>query len=227
MSSKLYGRVSNFEDLEPLTADYDPDEPFQDSRISFARPRKFSVSKKVLLVSLLVFLALVCVALTLGVVIPLTVAHTQSQGSGEPDRNRCALDSVERFDCLPGLDKINESVCVLFECCWDSNRTDSPPCFYSTQSGYSVESVQLTSLGQSVRLTRQASRSGSPYGADLPHLVTEFSYETDTRLHIKVGLLVELVHTSIICGASPGSRRAPAGMHGLVNLDPFTCGYFS
>ena len=189
MSSKLYGRVSNFEDLEPLTSDSDADEPFQDSNVLFARPRRCSISKnKILLVSLLVLLALACVALTLGVAVPLTLAHTQPQGSGEPSGNRCALDSLERFDCLPGLEKINESVCIMFDCCWDTNSTDSPPCFYSTQSGYSVESVQLTSLGQSVGLTRQVSHPGSPYGADLPHLVAEFRYETDTRLHIKVCL---------------------------------------
>lgn len=177
---KLYGRVTNFEDLEPLTSSQDDDdeEPFSgETIVSFTRSPSKRLKKRIVCV-LLVVLAVLVAAVVLSVAIPLTLGKTQGSGG----RGKCSLEPEERFDCLPGLDSTNKSLCTSFGCCWEVT-SDSPSCFYSALSGYTVSSVQASPLGQQVALE---GGGVSPYGPDIPQLTVEFRHETDTRLRIRV-----------------------------------------
>ena len=176
---KLYGRVTNFEDLEPLTSSQDGDEePFSSREtVSFTHPQQF---KKWVLCIVLVMLTVLVLAVALCIAVPLTLGKTQGSGGG----GDCSLDTQERFDCLPGQDSTNKTLCTSFGCCWEV-KIGSPSCFYSKLSGYTVLSVKASPLGQQVTLE---GGGASPYGPNIPKLTVEFRHETNTRLRIRVSL---------------------------------------
>lgn len=180
MSSKqrLYGRVSTSEELESLVED---DEPFAPA--VGVRPRwpRWRSCKKCLLVSaVFIVFVLLCLAV-LVVILPVYLLR------GNSIVDNCSLDAGDRFDCLPGFSTVNQSVCSHHGCCWQANST--VPCFYSRHSGYVVVGEsQSTSLGDRVILERKTDEVGSPYGYDIQPLVVDISYETESRLHIKVSI---------------------------------------
>ena len=191
---KVYGRVANFDDLEPLTArtarqqtssSDDENEPWPFSRegtISFSHSRG---RKKCLVIFLLSLLALLVVAVALGIGVPFALSSSE----GSNGREKCSLDPMERFDCLPGLDSTNKTFCTSLGCCWEEKK-GSPSCFYSLESGYTMSSEKLSLLGKVVTLE---GGEASPYGPPIPKLTAEFQHETDSRLHIRVSPLEWLV----------------------------------
>lgn len=103
------------------------------------------------------------------------------------EKNKCALSSEEKFDCLPGLSPTKEK-CDNVGCCWEPNGgSKSSKCFYSLETGYTLSgNYTNTKLGVRGELKRKSSKRASPHGEDLQQLRVEIMHETENRLHIKV-----------------------------------------
>ena len=99
----------------------------------------------------------------------------------------------DRFDCHPDPNP-NEGNCVARGCCWDSSalfRRQSPPtintpyCYFPrTYPSYNVTSWKETDYGYRAVLERTVS---SPWPKDVKTLTLDVWFETQTRLHLKVG----------------------------------------
>jgi len=179
MTSKLYSRVSNFEDIDTLTRNTEA--PFGRSRVTFSSGTLKTHRRCVFLSLTIVALVLVLI-LALGIGIPYALAKNE----GRNGRGECQLDPEERFDCLPGISTVDQTSCSQHGCCWEE-KTGSPSCFYSLKSGYSVSgNVQDTAMGSQVDLIKESSPQSSPYGPDITKIHAEFRQEANTRLRVRV-----------------------------------------
>ena len=100
---------------------------------------------------------------------------------------RCDLSSYERFDCLPGIAEPRHDTCLDVGCCW--NESETPFCYYSSESGYTVEDkFQYTQVGIRGCLTAKKS-SSTAFGESLQRVCVNITFETEDRLHVKVSKL--------------------------------------
>ncbi|XP_050393603.1 lysosomal alpha-glucosidase [Patella vulgata] len=97
----------------------------------------------------------------------------------------CTIDRSSRFDCYPEKSLPTQSECDSRKCCYDAQDTGGDPvCFYPTNyEGYLVTSKIETSTGINIMLNR-TTQSFQP--KDVNQLIMEITYETPTRLRIRV-----------------------------------------
>ncbi|CAG6005384.1 unnamed protein product, partial [Menidia menidia] len=92
---------------------------------------------------------------------------------------------AERVDCFPdaGASKLK---CEQRGCCWNPlNARNVPWCYFPTNHGYTVESVeQVNSYEMTARLKRMA--APSLYGADIQELSFHAEMQTNNRLRFKI-----------------------------------------
>ena len=105
---------------------------------------------------------------------------------------KCPTVDNMRFNCIPEL-TINQSdlsgfreLCTERSCCWDQQSTVQ--CSYSVDYGYTVSSVKKNSNGWLLGLTRKPNQP-SLFGQEVDQLGVEVTYETDTRLHVRVRVI--------------------------------------
>ena len=110
--------------------------------------------------------------------------------------DECIWSDKDRFDCLPHDASPTFDKCSSRLCCWIKNThsgdagnvrklVDAPHCFFPTDySSYSVTSWKETYYG----FTASLSRTTSPkWPMDIKTLSLEIWFETDKRIHFKVG----------------------------------------
>lgn len=108
--------------------------------------------------------------------------------SPTPSQDNCLLSLTGRFDCLPGIAEPSNVSCLEQGCCWDDS--EAPFCFHSSGSGYTVENeFRYTEVG--VRGCLIGKQSSSAFGESLKRLCVNVTFETDDRLHIKVGYYIK------------------------------------
>ena len=97
-----------------------------------------------------------------------------------------------QFNCILEL-TINQSdlsgfreLCTERSCCW--NQQSTVQCSYSVDYGYTVSSVKKNSNGWLLGLTRKPNQP-SLFGQEVDQLGVEVTYETDTRLHVRVRVI--------------------------------------
>lgn len=155
---------------------------------TFSKPRwkRCTASTVVVVTAVIALLAILTVIIALSV--SLTLQRGQKNLAPAPTPgpspvSSCQLDLSERFDCLPGIAEPSHETCQLLGCCW--NDSSPPFCYYSPESGYSVdEKFSSTEVGVRGCLTRK--KLSSVYGGGLQRLCVNITFETDDRLHIKV-----------------------------------------
>ena len=116
---------------------------------------------------------------------------------------KCPTVDNMRFNCIPEL-TINQSdlsgfreLCTERSCCW--NQQSTVQCSYSVDYGYTVSSVKKNSNGWLLGLTRKPNQP-SLFGQEVDQLGVEVTYETDTRLHVRVRMIASAysLHTHSI-----------------------------
>lgn len=116
----------------------------------------------------------------------------------KPDYKQCKLiKDEEKFDCYPEVGA-NISGCEARGCCWVPRKTkhknkkqldvplNVPYCFYPPNyEGYKYVNITETAYGLTAFLKRSYQ---SAYPDDMEILKMIVKYESENRLHIKVGL---------------------------------------
>lgn len=113
----------------------------------------------------------------------------------KPDYNQCKiLNNNERFDCHPETYASAET-CEARGCCWmppseniggEKENINVPYCFYPRNySSYSYINVTATAYGLVGFLKRKFQ---STYPGDVEIVKMTVKFETDQRLHVKVGV---------------------------------------
>ena len=101
---------------------------------------------------------------------------------------KCPTADNMRFNCIPEQ-TVNQSdlsgyreLCTERSCCWD--QQSSVQCSFSVDYGYSLSNVKQNSNGLLLNLAHKPNQP-SLFGQEVERLM-EVTYETDTRLHVKV-----------------------------------------
>ena len=101
------------------------------------------------------------------------------------------IPNAYRFDCYPD-DGASEQNCLNRGCCWRKPSEvdgevplNTPYCFYPTNYGYQLKIKQKTQTGYLLNLAKQG--HPGPYGKDIQNLAVDVRFETQDRLHFKVG----------------------------------------
>lgn len=105
---------------------------------------------------------------------------------------QCAAVTIaSRLDCHPE-ENASEDSCGARGCCWDTSAAVTgsavkgiPACFYPRTTGLVLQSSKQTVTGTEDTLAWGDARRG-PFGNDPATVVAEISYETDTRLRLRV-----------------------------------------
>uniref|UniRef100_A0A3Q3EIB9 alpha-glucosidase n=1 Tax=Labrus bergylta TaxID=56723 RepID=A0A3Q3EIB9_9LABR len=95
------------------------------------------------------------------------------------------IPQAERIDCYPDAGA-SKQLCEKRGCCWSPlDERNVPWCFFSTNHGYTVESVERPSAHV---LKAQLKRMASPslFGADVQELAFHAEMQTDKRLRFKI-----------------------------------------
>lgn len=101
----------------------------------------------------------------------------------EPCRNpKCTVNENDRFDCHPEK-HLTETKCKRRCCCWHGKNARVPCFFPSNYLGYVLQESVITEYGFSLTLKRH---KPSPYPGDVLKLQMDVSFETETRLRIKI-----------------------------------------
>lgn len=66
-----------------------------------------------------------------------------------------------------------------------------PSCFYPSDFGYRLSDVHSVDTGLTGTLDLQS--KGGAYGADVKKLTVDMMMESETRVHVKVGICLHLV----------------------------------
>ncbi|XP_033970453.1 maltase-glucoamylase, intestinal [Trematomus bernacchii] len=135
---------------------------------------------------------MVMFSLMLVVAIALIVLFVTGEGGVVKDEStevfvpQCPnIPLAERVDCFPdaGASKLR---CEERGCCWGPlDERNVPWCFFSTNHGYTVESMEQPNPHvMNARLKRMA--SPSLFGADIAELSFHAEMQTNNRLHFKI-----------------------------------------
>lgn len=97
---------------------------------------------------------------------------------------------THRFDCYPEQGA-SQKACEDRGCCWAAPEAcaplNTPYCFYPTgYLGYKYINVTETSFGVLAYLKRDVK---SPYWKDVDTVMMVVKYDSETRLHVKVGII--------------------------------------
>ena len=171
----MFGRKGNYSTLE------------DDSQLqNVSKDRRGVYSSKGNRRTSLIVLALLCVVILLVVIlVPLIVVNV----THEKNSNKgllCPEKVEQRVDCYPERGKnVTEDNCHNRGCCWVDGGPDGAPfCFFPDSYGYTVDTVQNTSVGVTVEMSKN--ESNLPYPKEVMKLKLEAYYETDSRLRVKV-----------------------------------------
>ena len=138
----------------------------------------------------LLVLAILCVIILLVVVlVPIVVVNVTHENNN--NKGLLCPETVEqRVDCYPERVKNvtedeAEDTCHSRGCCWVDGGPDGAPfCFFPDGYGYTVDTVQNTSVGVTVEMYKN--ESNLPYHGEVMKLKLEAYYETNSRLRVKV-----------------------------------------
>ncbi|XP_056138983.1 LOW QUALITY PROTEIN: sucrase-isomaltase, intestinal [Lampris incognitus] len=144
--------------------------------------KKFSNLEVTLMV---LFLLMSVVAITLIVLFAVGEPGNDDDDSTEVVPQCPSIPLAERVDCFPdaGASKLK---CQQRGCCWSPlDERNVPWCFFSTNHGYSVESVEQPSpYVMNARLKRMA--APSLFGADIVELSFHAEMQSHNRLRFKI-----------------------------------------
>uniref|UniRef100_A0A8D8XLI2 Lysosomal alpha-glucosidase n=1 Tax=Cacopsylla melanoneura TaxID=428564 RepID=A0A8D8XLI2_9HEMI len=94
------------------------------------------------------------------------------------------IQDEDRFDCYPGPSPTKDS-CTARGCCWSlSSNSKVPACYYPHGlESYRIVQYQNHSHGLDVYWKNKIA---SPYGSDVKLLKMSVTFETETRVHVKI-----------------------------------------
>ncbi|KFQ23739.1 Maltase-glucoamylase, intestinal, partial [Mesitornis unicolor] len=98
------------------------------------------------------------------------------------------LNVNERFDCYPSPNPTKEK-CEQLGCVWEvTQNSDIPPCYYSSDNAYSVDTVEYTSSGLAANLTLNSAknRANENFTTPISTLRLEVKYHLNHMLQFKI-----------------------------------------
>ncbi|KAK5608749.1 hypothetical protein CRENBAI_020963 [Crenichthys baileyi] len=97
-------------------------------------------------------------------------------------------EELERFDCYPE-ENADETKCKDRGCLWKQSNTEGAPlCYYPSDYGYAVTTIEETSSGITLNITRNMKyrSSGRPDSPDVNNLHVQIWYHTSNMLQFKI-----------------------------------------
>ncbi|XP_028274772.1 maltase-glucoamylase, intestinal [Parambassis ranga] len=95
------------------------------------------------------------------------------------------IPQAERVDCFPDAGA-SQLKCEQRGCCWSPlDERNVPWCFFPTNHGYTVESVEQPNP-HVMKANLKRMSSPSLFGADIQELAFQAEMQTDNRLHFKI-----------------------------------------
>lgn len=116
-----------------------------------------------------------------------------------PSNAKCDfINDNDKFDCYPQKGA-NQKSCEDRGCCWSQpkaevhlNSMSIPYCYYPKDYAiYNFVNLTVTDFGATGFMKAEYS---SPYPKDVKLLQIDVKYETSTRLHVKVGYIITIMH---------------------------------
>ncbi|KAK7477593.1 hypothetical protein BaRGS_00031141, partial [Batillaria attramentaria] len=110
-----------------------------------------------------------------------TMTYVEETADSQPF---CTKVETDRFDCWPEGKDASREKCLARGCCWEPSLEKAPLCFYPDDYvSYVVTNMSTSQSGITATLARQLA---SPYPNDVVQLQVDVTYETQSRLRIKI-----------------------------------------
>ncbi|KAK8799491.1 hypothetical protein WA158_006040 [Blastocystis sp. Blastoise] len=102
-------------------------------------------------------------------------------------QDQCNIPDLERLDCIPNYKGDAKSECDNRGCCWmvPKDSMGQPWCYFPKNYGYFTDTIKHEENKDTATLHKQEGFS-YPYPDPVNNLYMETTYETNTRIHIKI-----------------------------------------